>query len=189
MASGNPFLEALGVVPRIDTGVQMPPAIPPAPASAPQKQGMGKGQLIMGIIADALAGAAGREGPFAAMMAKRREQEQEQAQWGLKRQGELEDYERQKQIDQRYPSERAAYRWEANDGSLMEMGPEGPQVVYKDPTPKYISDGVGGAVPLPGTGAAQPAGPTPGLTFTPIPGGGPTLGASGNFPETYYGRR
>jgi len=33
--------------------------------------------------------------------------------------------------------ERAPYRWEANDGSLMEVGPDGqPRQVYKDPTPK-----------------------------------------------------
>ena len=80
-----------------------------------------------------------------------------------KRQAELQDYERKKQIDQRYPSERAPYRWESNDGSLMELGPDGqPTVRYKDPTPRmnFIPDGMGGGrfVPMPGTGG----GPAPG---------------------------
>lgn len=51
--------------------------------------------------------------------------------------------------------ERAPYRWEANDGSLMEIGPDGqPRQVYKDPTPKttYINvdngDGTKTIVPV-----------------------------------------
>lgn len=38
---------------------------------------------------------------------------------------------------QNKPKDSNPYRWESNDGSLMEIGPDGqPRQVYKDPTPK-----------------------------------------------------
>lgn len=38
---------------------------------------------------------------------------------------------------QNKPKDVNPYRWESNDGSLMEIGPDGqPRQVYKDPTPK-----------------------------------------------------
>jgi hypothetical protein len=71
--------------------------------------------------------------------------------------------------------ERAPYRWEANDGSLMEIGEDGaPRAVYKDPTPKVqmiaVDNGDGtktlmpfaNGVPL-GQGGAAPSGAVPAL--------------------------
>lgn len=123
----NPFEDILRNYVPADLGGQitMPP---PAP---PPSNKMSRGQIIAGIIGDALAGAAGRGPSFGPMVAQQRQHQQdqasEQAQWQLRRQAERED--------------RAPYRWEANDGSLMEMGPDGaPRVVYKDPTPKANLD-------------------------------------------------
>jgi hypothetical protein len=59
-----------------------------------------------------------------------------EAQYQRKRTDDYADWERQ----QDYAREnKAPYRWESNDGSLMEMGPNGtPVVVYKDPTSKPV---------------------------------------------------
>lgn len=84
---------------------------------------------------------------------------------------------------------RAPYRWESNDGSLMEIGPDGqPRVAYQDPTPKIttiavdngdgtktlvrvgpdgrpIGEGLGGAQPTPQAPAmAVPTAPVGALT-------------------------
>lgn len=49
----------------------------------PQSRGIGRGQLIAGILADTFAGAMGRPGTFAPMMERRREQDAERrVQWG-----------------------------------------------------------------------------------------------------------
>ena len=51
------------------------------------------------------------------------------------------------------------YRWESNDGSLMQIGPDGkPVQLYKDPTPKmqWVVDGDGGGQFVPLTGGATP---------------------------------
>jgi hypothetical protein len=50
-------------------------------ASAPAHQ-VSKGQLIAGIIADALAGAMGRPGQFAQHMEQQQQRDQEDADWG-----------------------------------------------------------------------------------------------------------
>jgi len=87
------------------------------------------------------------------------------------------------------------YRWEANDGSLMELGPDGqPSVRYSDPTPKmnFIPDGMGGgqwiAVPKRAPGAlAQGAAPQGVLGAELPPGwqieGGASGNARGGFPR------
>lgn len=58
--------------------------------SAPKKQGLfapgSKGQMIAGIIADALAGATGRAPVFGQMMQQQRQQQAEEAQWTRRRQ-------------------------------------------------------------------------------------------------------
>lgn len=171
----NPLGAALG-----NTLVQSPEA----------PKGLSKGQIIMGIIADALAGAAGQPGPFAAQMARQRQQEQEEANWGRR-------FERQKQIEQQYEKTKP-YRWEANDGSLMEMGPDGTaRLVYKDPTPKAnldpdvfitLPNGQVYAGPRSGLAAAMMGGTTaktaPRGKLTPV-NGGPTPPASGGFPRPF----
>lgn len=98
-------------------------------------------RLAAGIFADALSGAAGQPGMFAATQERRRQEqtafERGEERYRREREDSMADYRAKKDIDAQYPSARAPYRWEANDGSLMEIGPMGtPQVVYSDPTPK-----------------------------------------------------
>ena len=78
------------------------------------------------------------------------------------------------------------YRWESNNGSLMELGADGnPSVRYKDPTPRmnFIPDGMGGGrwVPLPGQETAPPA---PVGRLTPLQGG--PASPPGGFPRRRY---
>lgn len=184
MAGRNPFGIALSNSLMDD----VPPINMPPPQAAPK--GMSKGQLIMGIIADALAGAAGRQGPFAAHMAKMNEQEAENAKWGLRRRGELEDYETKQKIEQRYktpdisPMERDVAAWErmiepqrqayqqmqgmrAGDPDVFVTLPNGQ--VYAGPKSGLAQALTGGAVPQ------RPVG-----KLTPF-NGGPTPRASGGF--------
>ena len=98
-------------------------------------------RFAAGILGDALAGAAGQPGMFAATMERRRQEqtafERGEEQYRRQRADSVSDYRAKKEIDAEYPSERAPYRWESNDGSLMEMGPNGlVRQVYADPTPK-----------------------------------------------------
>ena len=103
----------------------------------------------LGILGDALAGAAGQPGVYAQMKLNERlhqralddEARRQSAQWELwKRQ---QDYTwANKPRDPRQP-----HFWESNDGSLMALGDDGkPVKVYDDPTPKmnFIPDGMGG---------------------------------------------
>lgn len=163
------------------------------PSAAPAQNGMSKGQIIMGIIADALAGAAGHQGPFAAHMAKLNEQEAENAKWGLRRRGELEDYEAKQKIEQRYktpdisPMERDVAAWgrmsepqrqayqqmqgmRAGDADVFVTLPNGQ--VYAGPKSGLAQALTGG-----GTAPPQPVG-----RLRPI-NGGPTPPASGGFPR------
>lgn len=155
-----------------------------------------RGQLIAGILGDALEGAMGRPGTFAAQMGQVRQQEREQAQWGMRRTADLEDYAKKQEIDQRYQTTKP-YRWEANDGSLMELGADGAaRQLYKDPTPKAgldpdvfitLPNGQVYAGPKSGLAGAMMGG-VPAVTpplkpkgkLTPI-NGGPTPQASGTF--------
>ncbi len=80
------------------------------------------------------------------------------------------------------PKDVNPYRWESNDGSLMEIGPDGqPRQVYKDPTPKttYITsdngDGTKTIVPIV-NGVPQMGGQQP---LIPIGGTLPPKGGSG----------
>lgn len=156
-----------------------PPFVPHMQAPQPQK--LSRGQMIAGVLADALAGAAGRPGMFAAMQGQQRQREQEIAQWGLQRRAGLEDYAAKQRIDAQYakpdvsPILRDAQAW----GS---MSPE-QRAAYREAQaakPQFISDGYGG-----GQWAAPPSqGPKPGITFTPLPAtGGPTPSASATFPD------
>jgi hypothetical protein len=76
-------------------------------AGAPQPKKMSKGQIIAGIIGDALAGAAGRGPAFGQMLAQQRqyenEQAQQQAQWGIQRRARLEDWQAQQDYQREHP--------------------------------------------------------------------------------------
>lgn len=80
-----------------------PPIAPvPAPVAPVQPQRLSKGQLILGVLADALAGAQGRPGQFAAMQGQRRQEEREEVQWQNRRRANLEDYGVQQQLQRQY---------------------------------------------------------------------------------------
>lgn len=173
---GNILFDA--VAPLAVGGV--PPLGLQAPPQQPQK--MSKGQLIMGILADALSGAQGKPGQFAQQMGKRQDREQEIAQWGLKRQGDLQDYEAKQQIDQRYakpdvpPMMRDAQAWQTmtpeQRSAYQEMksvGQGDPDVFITLPNGQvYAGPRSGLAAAMMGGGQA-PAAPVGKLT--PIQGG------------------
>jgi len=147
-----------------------------------------KGQIIAGILGDALAGINGGPALFTQSQMQNRAADREQAQWGLRRQGELADYEQKQQIEAKYRKPTPHY-FESNDGSVGMIGPDGkPQILYKDPTPKmnFIPDGLGGGqwVAVPGQAPAMPNAP-PTQPLKPVgklrPVGGPTAPQSGTF--------
>lgn len=151
------------------------PDVAPIPMQAPAKPKPN----WMGILADALAGAAGRPAMYA------QQQYQQRAEQSALERGE-EQYQRRRmdnredRIWERDNTPKSPYRWESNDGSLMEMGQDGnPRLVYQDPTPKekWVFDPVRGYVNI-NAGSAAPTAPVGRLT----PLGGQTPPASGNFP-------
>lgn len=188
MAERNPFGIALSNTLLDDVAqVKMP---------APSPKKMGKGQIILGIIADALAGAAGRQGPFAAQMMRQKQQELEDVNWGRRRQADLEDYEKKQQIEQRYaspsPMERDVAAWErmgepqrqayqqmqgmrAGDPDVFVTLPNGQ--VYAGPKSGLAQALTGGAPPMrPQIGSIVP---------DPRRNGGQTPPASGGFPRPF----
>lgn len=89
------------------------------------------------------------------------------------------------------PQNERPYRWESNNGSLMEIGPDGqPRVVYNDPTPKISwvradnGDGTVTMVPM-GPGGPVNSAPAQGNPTSPLgklkPLGGPSQSATGGF--------
>lgn len=92
-----------GTMPTIPGGP--PPALMGRPGlgmsaqAAPKKGKVNWG----GVAADFLAGLAGREGPYLAMLEHQRKIEAEEQQYQRRRQAELEDYEAKKGIDARFP--------------------------------------------------------------------------------------
>jgi hypothetical protein len=107
------------------------------PAPAPPTGPKHKGASVLGVIADALAGAAGQAGPYAAMVQQRRQQERQDEMYQRQRQDGMSDWLAKQAWERANPSPRAPHYWETNDGSLAMVGPDGkPSVLYKDPTPK-----------------------------------------------------
>jgi hypothetical protein len=159
------------------------------PAPAPATPGMSKGQMILGILADALSGAQGRPGAFAAQMNQQRQQQQEQAQWGLQRRAGLEDYEAKQKIEQRYAKPPTPHRWEDNAGNQWEMDSQTgqPKRFFTDTSPKYVfQDGMMVNIPNPYAGGqAATSAPPPtideDLWNTGKPLGGQTPSASATF--------
>ena len=145
------------------------------------------GRDLVGALADRLAINGGMAPAYAQSLA----QERELQKYKMQQADELAQYERKRQIDQRYPTQQP-YRWESNDGSLMGIGPDGqPQVIYKDPSPKMNwvradnGDGTFTMVPVPMSGGSAQGqdGPIPTKPFgklTPY-NGGQTFNPSGSF--------
>jgi hypothetical protein len=114
-----------------------------------------------------------------------------------KREADYADFVRKEQWRRDNPQPGNPYRFEANDGDVYELGPDGqPRRLFDDPSPKmnFIPDGMGGGqwVPIPtgapqGMGAAQPNRKViGGKTYEQRNGqwfevGGPTPSASGGF--------
>lgn len=186
----NPFGLDLETAMRV--GLPVPQLPPQAPQEAPTAPKMGRGQIIAGILADALAGAAGQPGPFAARMARQQQQQAEEAQWHRRRGADLEDYEAKQRIEQRYkqpdipPMVRDAQAWmqmgepERQAYQQMQGLKQGdPDVFVTLPNGQvYAGPKSGLAAAL--TGGAAPTAPVGKLR--PI-NGGPTQPASGGFPR------
>jgi len=207
----------------IKTGAGMPPANPmglpapslaatqqvpaemmpdiPMPTDAP-RQGMGRGQIIAGVLSDALAGAMGRPGQFAAMLGQQREREQaaqqEQARWHRDRQAGIEDFRTRQQIELQYrpppaPTEfernlaasgvlPGTPEWVAAHRDVVRNQREGAPVAFDingdgalDLVPRSYLRDRSSSTPA-AQGSIPP--PPPGFVYE----GGPTPSASGNFP-------
>ncbi|MGQ3081090.1 MULTISPECIES: hypothetical protein [Alphaproteobacteria] len=163
----------------------------------PMKKGFDWGKLI-GVIGDSLSIAGGGQAQFVPNLIDQRNRRQAQAyaeQTYQRRRGdELQDYGLKQEIEAKYRPAPSPYRWESNDGSLLELGPDGqPKIVYKDPTPKInwvradngdgtftmVPMGPNGPINLGGHGgpSGTPAAPKGKLK----PYGGQTATPSGNF--------
>lgn len=183
--SGKSIFDVIGSDP---VRISAPPLQASAPAPAKAKPNW------VGIIADALAGAMGREGPYAAMMQRERAAEQEEAQWTRRQQSELGQYEQKKQIDQRYgqadvaPMLRDAQAWQqmtpeqrAAYGEMQKSRQGDPDVTVTLPNGQFYAGPRSGlAQALMGGGAPPPAPTAPVGKLRPL-NGGPTPPASGTF--------
>lgn len=158
------------------------PEMSPTPSGLPPMPKMSKGQMILGILGDALAGAAGRGPAFGQMMQQQKQQEREVAQWGLKRKADLEDYEAKQKIEQRYkapdvaPALRDAQAWALMTPEQRTAYQEMKQAGAGDPD-VFVTLPNGQVYAGPKSGLSQalmggaPAPQKPVGKLTPIPGG------------------
>lgn len=182
MADFGALIQSIFGGPRTETGTVSQPLDQPSKIS--------KGQLIAGILADALAGAAGQQGRFAPMMERRRLAEDERVKWSRNRQADIEDYVTKLGIKQKLdpdisPMERDARAWaqmtqpekdaylqmnaaRAGDPEVFVTLPNGQ--VYAGPK-SGLASALMGRAPAP----TKPIG-----SLTPLDGG-PTPPASGGF--------
>ncbi len=184
MLMGKPRRGLFGAQPQMPAMAAMPSGLrQPLPEQSPQQpmpapealaQPPGFGTRTFGAgwedKAFALGGLlAGDGGQGIAMM---RQEKQQQAaaiaaeQRALaERMAGREDYAWKRDYDRANPQASTPYRWESNDGSLMELGPDGQaRIAYKDPTAKMNyqrvnnPDGTFTMVPVPiGAVAATPS--------------------------------
>lgn len=150
-------------------GIQGPRASDALPDRKPGFFGEGgMGRMIAGFLGDALMQQNGFQPLYAPMMAQRQDNAFRAKQAEAKRMADREDFLFQQEWKRDNPEPRQPYRWESNNGSLMEIGPDGvPRTVYADPTPKmnFIPDGMGGGqwVAVPTAAPAKMASPAPSL--------------------------
>lgn len=151
---------------------------------------------LLGVIGDAMQAFGDGEPTY--MNSVREQQEhsemmrQKAMQAQQERQTKWQDYVREAEYDRANAAPKDPYRFEANNGDVYQLGPDGKPVrVFADPTPKttYITaengDGTKTVIPVVNGVPQMGGGPryTPaakGVTFKPIDGG-PTPSASGNF--------
>lgn len=161
--------------------------------AAPQHPQMSKGQIIMGIIADALSGAAGHQGGFAQMLGQQREDDRVQAQWGLQRRARLEDWQAQQDYQHAHPDpspmERDVQTWarmtpeQRAQYQDMQKAKEGdPIVTITLPNGQMYSGPRSGLAAAMMGGSQAPQRPVGRLS--PLPDGGPQGSPlSGSFPR------
>jgi len=123
----------------------------------------GIGRAIAGYLGDALLRQADMDPIYAPSMMMQQRAQMMARQAEAERRARFDDWRQQYDYERANPKPSTAqpYRWESNDGSLMELGPDGqPRKVYADPTPKmnFIPDGMGGGqwVAIPGAGSVAP---------------------------------
>jgi hypothetical protein len=162
-----------------------PPGMGMAPE--PKKQAFfgqgGPGRAILGTIGDVLLQRGGNAPIYGPTIQQQNRLMQQQQMAEQQRMQEREDF-----IWKQQNQKSAPYRFESNDGSQIEIGPDGqPKVLYKDPTPKInwiqVKDPVTGAIQI------VPMGPNGPLNQSAPPAfagwadeeGGQTASPSGNF--------
>lgn len=162
----------------------------------PQKPGFDWRKLL-GVVGDSLAIAGGGQAQYVPSLIEQRQRQQAQAyaeqQYQRRRQDENADWQARQEYEAANRPPPAPYRWEANDGSLMELGPDGQaRVAFKDPTPRIQwmtvdnGDGTKSVIPY---GPNGPLGDAPGAMpqrpkgkLTPY-NGGQSAAPAGNFPR------
>lgn len=158
--------QSMGQAPMMQQGQQF------AQSQAPKKPGIN----WLGVLADTLAGAAGREGPYAASMRARQEQEAAQEHARQQREASMQDWRTKFEYENEYERNNPKpinndtindFNWykglSAEDRALYDQqnpvviqGPDGPYVV-----PRSAIGGnkpIGGAVPQSDWDSAQPIG-------------------------------
>ena len=159
---------------------QMPQSMPqPNKPGFFQRPGVKQG---IGIIGDTLSILGGGQATYAPAMIRQKEQDAEiRARIQMAEQGRQqgrEDFIWKSQYERDNPKPTSPYRWESNDGSLMEIGPDGqPRQVYKDPTkgPEYRQGPDGRFYPI-----DTATGPLPTFTADDWNKGQPLGGSVGN---------
>lgn len=162
---------------------------PQAAMEAPLPQSRPKANWA-GILADALSGAMGRPGQYAAMMNQQRAEqtdfERGERRYQRQRADAQTDWERNKAWEM---ENRAAPSWEDNAGNRWERRNGENVRVFTDTAPKqYIQDGMLVNVPNPyNSSPLPPPPPTIGedVWNTGKPLGGPMVSPSGNFRRPY----
>jgi hypothetical protein len=141
----------------------------------------------LGVLTDALAGAAGKEGPYASMLMQQRQLQQQQAMQQMQSDRELNrekalfDYESANKTPQPTEYERALQAAGIQPGTPEYAQHMKNYVQVRENPPYFYTDPTSGqTMMIPRTMA--PGTPAPsGVTFTPLDDGGPTPRASGGF--------
>ena len=171
----------------MDQPMQQTPMQEPVMQSAPQPvqggmeamQPKKPGVNWLGVLADALAGAAGREGPYTAQMQAQRKREMDLADDQRRRSLDLADYAKQQQLQQQYaqpkindterdfnwfsnltPAQRAIYH-EMHPQFQAVTNADGTKTIYpmsgggQQTTPSFSPEDWNGGVPVGGSGLGQ----------------------------------
>lgn len=167
----------------------MPPAAQETTSAAPAKgDGFfgenGLGRILAGAIGDGLLQRAGMKPIWAPAMQQRAQVAAEDAQWSRRHAQEVKDTQANAilthQLKSLYPEPSPVTR---DADAWLNLSPT-QQDAYRAiqaAKPQFIPDGMGGGQWARPT--AQPSGAPAGVTFTPLPNGGPTQPASAGFPD------